>query len=121
MFMKRSGVLMPIFSLPSPLFVKGNVLVKYIPQYGVKELVIPDSISEIGEAAFRNTELERIVLPNTIKTIGKNAFRETALKEIIIPNLVRCGAIPKKDQQLWNWRRIHSRAVQNSKLLYCPE
>lgn len=78
-----------IFSLPSPLFVKGNVLVKYIPQYGVKELVIPDSISEIGEAAFRNTELERIVLPNTIKTIGKNAFRETALKEIIIPNSVK--------------------------------
>ena len=78
-----------IVSLPSPLFVKGNVLVKYIPQYGVKELVIPDSISEIGEAAFRNTELERIVLPNTIKTIGKNAFRETALKEIIIPNSVK--------------------------------
>jgi hypothetical protein len=78
-----------IFSLPSPLFVKGNVLVKYIPQYGVKELVIPDSISEIGEAAFSNTELERIVLPNTIKTTGKNAFRETALKEIIIPNSVK--------------------------------
>ena len=51
-------------------------------------LVIPDSVTKIGEGAFANLEgLKTIIIPGTVKTIGKGAFRNnTTLERVILQN-----------------------------------
>ncbi|MDE6473096.1 MAG: leucine-rich repeat domain-containing protein, partial [Ureaplasma sp.] len=73
---------------------------KSIPKFtfagsGLTSIVIPNSVSEIGEAAFLGcNNLESITLPNSLKTIGQAIFRDTkSLKSITIPSLIR--NIPK--------------------------
>ena len=59
-----------------------------------KDMVIPDNsldgtaITEIGEAAFRETAVETVVYPAGLKKIGKLAFHTTGLKEALIPDTV---------------------------------
>lgn len=43
----------------------------------VKELILPDGVTTIGEKAFYSCYIERILMPKTIKKIGKNAFYQT--------------------------------------------
>lgn len=44
--------------------------------FGCSESIIPDSVSEIGEAAFAWCDgLIGINIPNSVSYIGKNAFR----------------------------------------------
>lgn len=54
---------------------------------GVKELVIEEGITSVGESVFRGCmTLEKVTLPTTIKTIGGYAFDcATELKEINFP------------------------------------
>lgn len=56
----------------------------------IKELVLPQNITEIHYAAFENwTSLEEIVLPDSIINIDSNAFRNCRnLRKINIPNSV---------------------------------
>ena len=56
----------------------------------IKEIIIPNSVTSIGEGAFGMcTNLEKITIPSSIKSIGDYAFDScTTLKEIIIPNSV---------------------------------
>ncbi len=42
--------------------------------YPPKEIVIPDSVTRIGDAAFYNASAERIIVPDSVKTIGVVAF-----------------------------------------------
>ena len=55
---------------------------------GCKNTVIPDSVTEIGEDAFReSTGLTSIVIPNSVTKIGNSAFEGcTGLKSIVIPD-----------------------------------
>jgi hypothetical protein len=52
-----------------------------------EEVFIPDNITVIGDAAFRqNGRVKRVVLHGKVTAIGRNAFaRCTALTEIVIP------------------------------------
>ena len=44
-------------------------------QYYLKNVTIPDRVTEIGKQAFNNClRLESIVIPNTVTQIGENAF-----------------------------------------------
>lgn len=54
------------------------------------EYVIPNSVTTIGEAAFRDcTALTSIIIPNSVTSIEYNAFRAcSGLKEVIIPNSI---------------------------------
>lgn len=54
----------------------------------VREIVLPESVREIKEAAFQDcTALESINLPNTISSIGKGAFYYCrALKRVRLPS-----------------------------------
>ena len=55
---------------------------------GVK-LIIPDSVTSIGDWAFYNCgNLNSIILPNDLTEIGANAFNESSLTSIIIPSNV---------------------------------
>ncbi len=37
-------------------------------------LVLPSSVTKIGEYAFNNCSLRTLVIPNSVKSIGRNAF-----------------------------------------------
>lgn len=47
-----------------------------------------NDITEIGEWAFRNTNLSSIVLPSSVSNFGKWAFNNTKLISIVIPSSV---------------------------------
>ena len=43
----------------------------------LKQITIPDSISEIGKNAFNGcTELEKLIIPDSVFEIGENAFKD---------------------------------------------
>ena len=58
------------------------------------DMVIPDetpdgaAITEIGDSAFEETEVETVKYPAGLKKIGKQAFRLSKLKEALIPDTV---------------------------------
>lgn len=53
----------------------------------IREVIIPDSVTSIGEMAFRNTTLRKIVIPESVSEIGPDAFLwNEKLKEIILPD-----------------------------------
>ena len=50
------------------------------------DLVLPDSVTKIGNSAFGNCEkLERVYLPKNLATIGDNVFGGSSLDSVIIP------------------------------------
>ena len=58
---------------------------------GLKEIVIPDSVKEIGDCAFLGcTGLKEIVIPDSVTEIGWRAFSGcTGLTHLTIPSTVR--------------------------------
>ncbi len=56
---------------------------------GMRTILIPNSITEIGEAAFAETDLENITLPESVTTIASQAFYNCkSLSYIYIPSSV---------------------------------
>ena len=72
-----------------PTKVEGDVLVKVYP-YNGGEFIVPNSVTEIGYAAFSDcSSLTSINLPNSVTSIGAAAFAScTSLTSITIPNSV---------------------------------
>jgi predicted small lipoprotein YifL len=59
----------------------------------ITEIIIPDSVTNIGSRAFQGTALTSIVLPNGIASIGDEVFANTGLTSVILPNnLERIGS-----------------------------
>jgi hypothetical protein len=56
-----------------------------------EEVFIPENITVIGDAAFRqNGRIKRVVLHDKVTSIGRNAFaRCTALADVVIPSSVQ--------------------------------
>ena len=61
-------------------------------------------VSEIGEAAFKDSQIKAITIPTTVEKIGKNAFSGSMIKEITIPGSIKtisegafyeCGRLEK--------------------------
>lgn len=53
---------------------------------GLKSVVIPESVTAIGESAFAQClDLESIEMPDSLKSLGKRAFWNSKLKAISIP------------------------------------
>lgn len=70
----------------------------FSPTYGcistVGELVINEGITEIPNAAFSNSEIDKVTLPSTLTTIKQAAFagKNGGLTSVTLPNgLVRIG------------------------------
>ena len=64
-------------------------------EYGVftqstslKSIILPDSLTKIGAAAFRGcTSLETINIPKNVKTIGDKAFKDCiTISEVLLPD-----------------------------------
>ena len=55
---------------------------------GIKFLVLPDNITNIGTSAFeRCRNLERIMLPNSLSSLGRDAFTDcSSLQSIVLPD-----------------------------------
>lgn len=56
----------------------------------IKNIVIPDAVSELGDSAFQNNlYLTSLTLGSGLKTIGANAFKGcSALTSVVVPNSV---------------------------------
>ena len=56
---------------------------------GLKNIVIPDTVTAISDYAFEHTSLESVVIPNGVTEIGNGAFYECGnLKNVVIPDSV---------------------------------
>ena len=56
----------------------------------VTEVVIPNTVEEIGEDAFSSFDsLEKVNIPKSVKTIGRNAFRRCALTAVDISGPIK--------------------------------
>ena len=68
--------------------IEKGVLVNYTGE--AKEVVIPSSVTAIGERAFSYcTTVEKVTIPNTVKTIGDGAFAYCyELESVTIPGSV---------------------------------
>lgn len=59
----------------------------------LKEVILPNSIIELGYAAFRGAAIKEITLPLELKIIGDEAFYYTALLELDVPaSVISVGA-----------------------------
>ena len=67
--------------------IKENVLIKYIAEEGITEVVIPECITIIGEKAFRDCEnLVHVVFPQGLRKIENKAFYKCkALQDVSFP------------------------------------
>ena len=54
--------------------VNDTVFLKYIYSEQVKDFVIPDGITEIGERAFSESNIVSVEIPSSVKTIHDGAF-----------------------------------------------
>ena len=73
--------------IPKTITSIGNSAFK---EHSLKHIAIPDSVSIIGDCAFKNcTSLQQIVIPDSVISIGKSAFwRCNSLKYVSISNAV---------------------------------
>lgn len=55
----------------------------------LKNIIIPNGVTEIGSYAFSSTKMKTIILPDTVKSIGRYAFSAAAIEEISIPDKVK--------------------------------
>ena len=56
---------------------------------GIKNTIIPSSVTAIGDYAFAGTDITSIIIPNSVTTIGYGAFSGcTDLTSITLPNSV---------------------------------
>jgi hypothetical protein len=51
-------------------------------------LVIPDTVTSIGDGEFAGKNLTSVVIPPSVKSIGKDAFANNELTSVVIPDLV---------------------------------
>ena len=74
--------------IPSSVSSIGNLA--FYKCTSLRELVIPSSVTSIGSAAFEDcTSLQELVIPSSVTSIGKDVFRGCkSLKKMVIPSSV---------------------------------
>lgn len=75
------------------LHIAGTKLLKYTEEEGITHVVIPDTITEIGNNAFELSGLESVRFPESLLMIGSKAFYNCSCLSVILmpPKLVSVG------------------------------
>lgn len=56
----------------------------------ITSIVIPDSVTYIGDSAFADSKLKSVVISNSVTVIGSEVFKNcTGLKSVLIPSSVQ--------------------------------
>ena len=55
---------------------------------GITSVVIPNTVTSIGESAFENNQLTEVTIPSSVTSIGESAFSRNQLTEVVIPSSV---------------------------------
>lgn len=67
-----------IIDIPSQIAYNGKVFsvtgIKSIQSENIESVIIPSTIVEIGDYAFRNSSIKKLVIPDNVKIIGSGAF-----------------------------------------------
>jgi len=50
-----------------------------------EELILPESLYQIGSTAFQNNEIKNLTIPNSVKEIGENAFQKNRITKVTMP------------------------------------
>ena len=73
--------------IPNSVKEIGNQAFQY---WNLKSVSIPNSVTKIGDYAFLGCiNLESVTLPNSLTEIGEEAFRDCAFKSITLPNSLK--------------------------------
>lgn len=57
--------------------------------FGIKNIVLPDGLEEIGKKAFYQcANISEVSFPNTMQFIGESAFSETGLTQVSLPSTI---------------------------------
>lgn len=85
-------------SIPSSLKIKGKIrkVVAIAPrafakdeQGSITDIVLPEYLVEIGEEAFKGSDVTSILMPNTVKNLGTQAFEDCKkLKEVTLSSSI---------------------------------
>ena len=70
-------------TLPNSLTRIGDYAFRWCP---LTEISIPETVTEIGTSAFAYTALTTVTLPKNVKKIGEGAFQSNSTKKIVIEN-----------------------------------
>ena len=78
--------------MPSYLYNDNKASVHKLTQeitgLGITSVVIPNTVTSIGDGAFVNNKLTEITIPSSVTSIGDGAFKDNKLTEITIPSSV---------------------------------
>ena len=76
----------------------------FYDQNSLIKITLPDSLTKIGDRAFKRCALRKLIIPNSVKSIGKESFSGCRMEQINIPENVteigegafaHCGQLQK--------------------------
>ena len=69
-------------------FLLGNIPGSYASYGNLTQVYLGNSVTSIGDYAFRNNSLTSVTIPNSVTSIGSLAFQSNSLTSVTIPNRV---------------------------------